>query len=61
MDPIEFADGFDRPDRIAFGLSGGQLAVVMVGALAALLTHALAAAGGDGASRTRPRTRLRSA
>jgi MinD-like ATPase involved in chromosome partitioning or flagellar assembly len=35
MDPIEFADGFDRPDRIAFGLSGGQLAVVMVGALGA--------------------------
>lgn len=35
MDPIEFADGFDRPDRIAFGLSGGQLAVVMVGALSA--------------------------
>jgi MinD-like ATPase involved in chromosome partitioning or flagellar assembly len=35
MDPIEFADGFDRPDRIAFGLSGGQLVVVMVGALGA--------------------------
>jgi MinD-like ATPase involved in chromosome partitioning or flagellar assembly len=35
MEPIEFADGFDRPDRIAFGLTGGQLAVVMVGALAA--------------------------
>jgi MinD-like ATPase involved in chromosome partitioning or flagellar assembly len=35
MDPIEFADGFDRPDHIAFGLSGGQLAVVMVGALGA--------------------------
>jgi MinD-like ATPase involved in chromosome partitioning or flagellar assembly len=35
MDQIEFADGFDRPDRIAFGLSAGQLAVVMGGALAA--------------------------
>jgi MinD-like ATPase involved in chromosome partitioning or flagellar assembly len=35
MDPIEFADGFDRPDRIAFGLSGGQLVVVMAGALGA--------------------------
>jgi MinD-like ATPase involved in chromosome partitioning or flagellar assembly len=35
MDPIEFADGFDRPDRIAFGLNGGQLTVVMVGALGA--------------------------
>jgi MinD-like ATPase involved in chromosome partitioning or flagellar assembly len=35
MDQIEFADGFDRPDQIAFGLSAGQLAVVMVGALAA--------------------------
>jgi MinD-like ATPase involved in chromosome partitioning or flagellar assembly len=35
MDQIEFADGFDRPDTIAFGLGAGQLAVVMVGALAA--------------------------
>jgi MinD-like ATPase involved in chromosome partitioning or flagellar assembly len=35
MDQIEFADGFDRPDQIAFGLSAGQLAVVMGGALAA--------------------------
>ena len=35
MDQIEFADGFDRPDQIAFGLGGGQLAVVMSGALAA--------------------------
>ncbi|MGA7987665.1 MAG: P-loop NTPase [Candidatus Dormiibacterota bacterium] len=35
MDQIEFADGFDRPDQIAFGLGAGQLAVVMVGALAA--------------------------
>jgi MinD-like ATPase involved in chromosome partitioning or flagellar assembly len=35
MDPIEFADGFDRPDTVAFGLGAGQLAVVMVGALAA--------------------------
>jgi MinD-like ATPase involved in chromosome partitioning or flagellar assembly len=35
MDQIEFADGFDRPDRIAFGLGAAQLAVVMGGALAA--------------------------
>jgi MinD-like ATPase involved in chromosome partitioning or flagellar assembly len=35
MDPIEFADGFDRPDHIAFGLSAGQLVTVMVGALGA--------------------------
>ena len=35
MDQIEFADGFDRPDSLAFGLGAGQLAVVMVGALAA--------------------------
>ncbi len=35
MDQIEFADGFDRPDTLAFGLSAGQLAVVMTGALAA--------------------------
>ncbi len=35
MDQIEFADGFDRPDQIAFGLGAGQLVVVMVGALAA--------------------------
>jgi hypothetical protein len=35
MDQIEFADGFDRPDQIAFGLSAGQIAVVMGGALAA--------------------------
>jgi MinD-like ATPase involved in chromosome partitioning or flagellar assembly len=35
MDQIQFADGFDRPDQIAFGLGGAQLAVVMVGALAA--------------------------
>jgi MinD-like ATPase involved in chromosome partitioning or flagellar assembly len=35
MDQIEFADGFDRPDTLAFGLGAGQLAVVMVGALAA--------------------------
>src|SRR3984957_7235761 len=35
MDQIEFADGFDKPDQIAFGLGGAQLAVVMVGALAA--------------------------
>jgi MinD-like ATPase involved in chromosome partitioning or flagellar assembly len=35
MDQIEFADGFDRPDKVAFGLSAGQLAVVMVGVLSA--------------------------
>src|SRR5580704_917673 len=35
MDQIEFADGFDTPDTVAFGLGAGQLAVVMVGALAA--------------------------
>jgi MinD-like ATPase involved in chromosome partitioning or flagellar assembly len=35
MDQIEFADGFDRPDQIAFGLGAPQLAVVMVGTLAA--------------------------
>ncbi len=35
MDQIEFADGFDRPDQIAFGLGAGQLGVVMCGALAA--------------------------
>jgi MinD-like ATPase involved in chromosome partitioning or flagellar assembly len=35
MDQIEFADGFDTPDTLAFGLGAGQLAVVMSGALAA--------------------------
>ena len=35
MDPIEFTDGFDRPDHIAFGLGAGQLVTVMVGALGA--------------------------
>jgi len=35
MDQIEFADGFDAPDQLAFGLGAGQLVVVMVGALAA--------------------------
>ena len=35
MDQIEFADGFDTPDTVAFGLGAGQLAVVMAGALAA--------------------------
>jgi MinD-like ATPase involved in chromosome partitioning or flagellar assembly len=35
MDQIEFADGFDRPDTLAFGLGAGQVAVVMAGALAA--------------------------
>jgi hypothetical protein len=35
MDQIEFADGFDRPDQIAFGLGAGQLGMVMAGALAA--------------------------
>jgi MinD-like ATPase involved in chromosome partitioning or flagellar assembly len=35
MDQIEFADGFDTPDTLAFGLGAGQVAVVMVGALGA--------------------------
>ena len=35
MDQIEFADGFDTPDTLAFGLGAGQLAVVMAGALGA--------------------------
>jgi|HubBroStandDraft_6_1064221.scaffolds.fasta_scaffold00147_16 MinD-like ATPase involved in chromosome partitioning or flagellar assembly len=35
MDQIEFADGFDRPDTIAFGLGAGQVAVVMACALGA--------------------------
>ncbi|MHB8487872.1 MAG: AAA family ATPase [Candidatus Dormibacteria bacterium] len=35
MDQTEFADGFDRPDTLAFGLGAGQLVVVMVGGLAA--------------------------
>ena len=35
MDQIEFADGFDTPDTLAFGLGAGQLAVVMAAALAA--------------------------
>ena len=35
MDQIEFADGFDTPDTLAFGLGAGQLMVVMAGALAA--------------------------
>jgi MinD-like ATPase involved in chromosome partitioning or flagellar assembly len=35
MDQIEFADGFDTPDKLAFGLGAAQLAVVMGGALAA--------------------------
>ena len=49
MDQIEFADGFDRPDQIAFGLAAGQMAVVMGGALAAysLLRSPLPAAFAD--------------
>jgi MinD-like ATPase involved in chromosome partitioning or flagellar assembly len=36
-----FADGIDSPDRLAFGLSGGQLATVVVGLLVAnVLAHA---------------------
>src|ERR1700726_1869195 len=35
MDQIEFADGFDHPNTLAFGLGAGQLAVWMVSALAA--------------------------
>ena len=46
MEQIEFADGFDAPDQLAFGLGAGQLVVVMVGALAAysLLRSSLPAA-----------------
>jgi MinD-like ATPase involved in chromosome partitioning or flagellar assembly len=49
MDQIEFADGFDRPDQIAFGLGAAQLAVVMGGALAAyaLLRSPIAPAFAD--------------
>src|ERR1700692_3162314 len=52
MDQIEFADGFDRPDTLAFGLGAGQLAVVMVGALAAysLLRSPLPSAMADPAA-----------
>jgi MinD-like ATPase involved in chromosome partitioning or flagellar assembly len=34
-DGVQFADGIDTPDRLAFGLSAGQLAVVVMGVLAA--------------------------
>ncbi|HEY6379937.1 MAG TPA: hypothetical protein VI316_12230, partial [Candidatus Dormibacteraeota bacterium] len=32
---VRFADGFERPERIAFGLEAPQLAVVVVGSLLA--------------------------
>ena len=46
MDQIEFADGFDRPDTLAFGLGAGQLAVVMAGCAGGVLAGSLAAAAG---------------
>lgn len=40
MDEIQFADGFDAPDRLAFGLGAGQLVVVVVaGLMAYALVH----------------------
>lgn len=40
MDGIQFADGFDTPDRVAFGLGAPQLIAVAAGALLALgLVH----------------------
>jgi MinD-like ATPase involved in chromosome partitioning or flagellar assembly len=38
VDEIQFADGFDAPDRLAFGLGAGQLVVVVV---AGLMAYAL--------------------
>ena len=35
MDGIQYADGFDAPDRLAFGLAAGQLLTVAAGALLA--------------------------
>ena len=35
MDEIQFADGFDAPDRLAFGLGAGQLLTVVAGGLLA--------------------------
>ncbi|MGH7685431.1 MAG: AAA family ATPase [Candidatus Dormibacteria bacterium] len=40
MDGIQFADGFDTPDRLAFGLGAPQLIVVATGSLLAFgLVH----------------------
>ncbi|MFN2452293.1 MAG: hypothetical protein ABR541_08070 [Candidatus Dormibacteria bacterium] len=40
MEPVRFADGFDGPDRVAFGLSSGALGVVAAGlALGYLILH----------------------
>lgn len=40
MDGIQFADGFDTPDRLAFGLGAPQLVAVAAGALLAVgLVH----------------------
>ncbi|MBV9099564.1 MAG: hypothetical protein JOZ46_11960 [Candidatus Dormibacteraeota bacterium] len=41
MDEVQFADGIDAPDRLAFGLGAGQLLVVVAGAM---LAYALARA-----------------
>jgi len=35
VDEIQFADGFDAPDRLAFGLGAGQLLTVVAGGLIA--------------------------
>ena len=37
MDEIQFADGFDAPERLAFGLGAGQLITVVAGGLSAYL------------------------
>jgi len=37
MDDAQFADGFDAPDQLVFGLGAGQLLVVVVGVVAAYL------------------------
>ena len=35
MEEVQFTDGLDAPDRLAFGLGAGQLVIVVAGALAA--------------------------
>lgn len=41
MDGIQFADGFDAPDRLAFGLGAAQLVAVIAGGIVAFgLLHA---------------------
>ena len=35
MEEVQFADGLDAPDRLAFGLAAGQLMIVVAGALLA--------------------------